>query len=80
MRLELSAFIESDLETIADYIAVDNPARAVTFIAEIRRAIRLIGRNPLSYQLRAEIGDQARMAVVGRPKSSPSQICQVSKQ
>ena len=66
MRLELSAFIESDLETIADHIAVDNPARAVTFIAEIRRAIRLIGRNPLSYQLRPEIGDQARMAVVGR--------------
>jgi plasmid stabilization system protein ParE len=32
----LSSFSESDLEAIADYIAQDNPARAVSFIEEIR--------------------------------------------
>ena len=36
MRVELSSFIESDLEAIADYIAQDNPMRAVSFIREIR--------------------------------------------
>lgn len=36
MRVELSSFIETDLEVIADYIAQDNPVRALTFIQEIR--------------------------------------------
>jgi len=32
MRLELSVYVEGDLDNIADYIAQDNPGRAVTFI------------------------------------------------
>lgn len=32
MRVLLSAEAERDLETIADYIAADNPQRAVTFL------------------------------------------------
>ena len=32
MRLELSPFVERDLEDIAAWIARDNPGRAVTFI------------------------------------------------
>ncbi len=32
MRLELSRYIKGDLDNIADYIAQDNPRRAVTFI------------------------------------------------
>ena len=66
MRIELSGFVASDLETIGDYIAEDNPARAVTFIQEIRAAIRRVGKSPLAYQLRPEIGEDARMAVLGR--------------
>jgi plasmid stabilization system protein ParE len=66
MRVELSAFIESDLDVIAEYIALDNPARAVSFIREIRAKFRQIGQHPLIYQLRPEIGEQARMALVGR--------------
>jgi plasmid stabilization system protein ParE len=66
MRIELSSFIESDLETIADYIAQDNPTRAITFIREIRAKIRLVGSQPLIYQLRPEIGEGARVAIVGR--------------
>jgi len=52
MRVELSSFIESDLEAIADYIAQDNPMRAVSFIREIREELRLVGQDPLLYQLR----------------------------
>ncbi len=47
MRVELSRFIEEDLDTIAQ----DNPARAVSFIQEIREKFRLIGQNPVGYQL-----------------------------
>ena len=66
MRVEFSRFVEGDLEAIADYIAEDNPARAVTFIGEIRNKARAIGRRPRLYRLRPEIGPDARMAVVGR--------------
>ena len=66
MLVELSSFIESDLEAIADYIAQDNPMRAVSFIREIGEELRLVGQNPLLYQLRPEIGEDARLAVVGR--------------
>ncbi len=66
MRVRLSRFIQSDLEAIADWIAEDNPRRAVTFIQEIREAFQKIGRDPLIYQLRPEIGTDARFAVVGR--------------
>ncbi len=66
MRVELSRFVEGDLEAIADYIAQDNPKRAESFIREIAAQIRAIGRNPLLYQLRPEIGEGARMAILGR--------------
>ena len=66
MRLEFSRWVESDLTAIADYIAQDNPARAVSFIREIREKIHLIAQHPLLYQLRHEIGEDARLAVVGR--------------
>ena len=36
MQLELSHFLEGDLEDIADYIAQDNPSRTVTFIQNMR--------------------------------------------
>ena len=66
MLVELSSFIESDLEAIADYIAQDNPMRAISFIREIREELRLVSQNPLLYQLRPEISEDARLAVVGR--------------
>ena len=65
MRLELSRFIEGDLDDISSYIAQDNPRRAVTFIKDIRAKFRDIQRSPLIYQLRPDIGDEARMATVG---------------
>ena len=39
---------------------------AVTLIREIRQKIHCIGEQPLVYQLRPEIGEGARLAVVGR--------------
>ena len=65
MQLELSRFIEGDLDDIADFIAQDNSGRAVTFIQDIRKKFRDIQNNPLIYQLRPDIGEEARMATVG---------------
>jgi plasmid stabilization system protein ParE len=66
MRIEFSRFVAGDLEAIGDFIAQDNPRRAVSFIQEIRDKIRLIGEGPLRYQLRPEIAADARLAVVGQ--------------
>ena len=65
MQLEFSRFIEGDLDDIADYIAQDNPIRALSFIKDIRTKFRDIQRSPLIYQLRPEIGETARMATIG---------------
>ncbi len=65
MQIELSRYIEGDLDVIADFIAQDNPGRAVTFIQEIRGKFSDIQREPLIYQLRPDIGEDARMATVG---------------
>lgn len=66
MRVEFSRWVETDLDSIAEFIAQDNPQRAVTFIREIRQKIHRIGEQPLLHQLRPEIGESARLAVVGR--------------
>lgn len=66
MRVRLSRYIQGDLQEIADWIAEDNPRRAITFIQEIREAFRQIGDGPLLYQLRPEIGEDARLAIVSR--------------
>ncbi|MDO8812455.1 MAG: type II toxin-antitoxin system RelE/ParE family toxin [Gallionella sp.] len=65
MQLQFSRFVESDLDDIADFIAQDNPHRAVSFIKEIRSKFSEIQNNPLAYQLRPDIGDEARMATIG---------------
>jgi plasmid stabilization system protein ParE len=40
---------ESDLEAIGDWIAKDNPGRAMTFVRELRRSCVDIGPRPLGY-------------------------------
>ena len=66
MHLEFSRWVEGDIEAILDYIAEDSPGRAVAFIREIYRKIDQIAEQPFLYQLRPEIGEGARLAVVGR--------------
>lgn len=57
---------ELDLEEIADYIAVDNPARAVSFVQEIRDRCRKISNAPLAYVARPELGETIRSCPHGR--------------
>lgn len=66
MRVEYSLDVEVDLDEIAAYIAADNPRRAVSFIREIRREIHTIAQAPQLYQLRPDVGENARVAAVGR--------------
>lgn len=66
MKVERSRSVESDLETIGDYIALDNPTRAVSFIRELRDLIGALGENPYLYRLRPDFGRDARVAPMGR--------------
>jgi plasmid stabilization system protein ParE len=66
MRIELSRFVEDDLDAIAAYVAEDNPVRALSFIREIRAKFHLIGQRPSAYRLRPEIASDARMALIRR--------------
>lgn len=66
MKVEYSPSVEGDLTAVADYIAQDNPRRALTFILEIYEEIKAIGRNPRHYRLRPELAPDARLARVGR--------------
>ncbi len=66
MRVEFSLLALSDLESIAEYIAADNPRRAVSFVRELRAQCGVLGKNPLLYRLRPEIGPDARLVAVGR--------------
>lgn len=66
MRLKLSRYVESDLRLIAEYIARDNPERAVTFIRELRGTFSGIAERPRTYQLRPDLGAEVRIAPFGR--------------
>ncbi len=61
MRVSISPLAERDLEAIGDYIADDNPARAVSFVAELRDQVddraRIVRRDGYSIAIcrRAEM-------------------------
>ena len=57
---------ERDLEEIGDFIAADNPARAISFIREIRDRCAKIAESPLAYPARPELGDRRRSCAHGR--------------
>ena len=65
MRLHFTPQTETDLEEIGDYIALDNPARAVTFIQEIRQHCKQIADGPTRYAARPDLGDVVRICVHG---------------
>lgn len=64
--LHFAALAEQDLTEIALYIAADNPARALSFTAELRAHCRTIADNPEIYRLREEYGRGVRVAIHGR--------------
>jgi toxin ParE1/3/4 len=66
VRIEVSSFVESDLDAIADYIAQDNPRRALSFIQEVREQILELEHRALRIRIRHQLGEEARIAWVGR--------------
>lgn len=65
MRVTLSPLAERDLEAIGDYIAEDNPARALGFIAELRAQCAKIAKAPQSYRARPDLGEGLRSCAHG---------------
>jgi toxin ParE1/3/4 len=66
MRCVFSPAAERDLEEIGDYIARDNPRRAVSFIAEMEERCLLIVQTPHGLPLREDLATGIRMAIFGR--------------
>jgi toxin ParE1/3/4 len=64
-RLIISPLAERDIEDIGDYIAEDNPDRAVSFIVEIHGQCQKIALSPQNYRLRPELGSNIRSCVLG---------------
>jgi len=65
MRLTFTPLAEQDLEAIGDYIAADNPLRALRFVRELRAQCQRITINPPGYRLRTELGDGIRSCAYG---------------
>lgn len=51
MKVIITEAAETDLEEIADYIALDSPRRAITFTEELLQAALRLGEYPKSYPL-----------------------------
>jgi plasmid stabilization system protein ParE len=51
VKVVLSAAARLELEQIGDFIARDNPARARSFVAEIRAACLALGETPRAFPL-----------------------------
>jgi toxin ParE1/3/4 len=62
----ISPNAESDLDSIAAYIALDNPGRSVTFILEIRAKFLDIAERPRSFAERSQWRKSKRSAMAGR--------------
>jgi toxin ParE1/3/4 len=59
MRVVFSVRAEHELEEIGDYIAAENPSRAVSFIQEIQEQCSKIAMSPLAYVARPELDSQS---------------------
>ena len=65
MRCDFSELAENDLEAIGDYIAADNPRRAVGFIRELRDHCTALAHAPERVVVDEMDGLAVRMAVHG---------------
>jgi len=65
MRVVFTRLATIDLEEIGDYIARDNPRRALTFINELRARCIKIAQAPLTCVARPELADNLRCCVHG---------------
>jgi toxin ParE1/3/4 len=62
-RIRLSPQAETDLETIADYIASDNPVRAMRFVQALRARCESLGAHPWQGRAAPAISPEARVIV-----------------
>ncbi len=65
MRLILAPLALADLEEIGDYIALDNPPRALSFVRELRAQCRKILDNPLAFPAREDLAPGLRVLPCG---------------
>lgn len=65
-KLVILPAARADLIDIGDYIALDNPPRAASFVAEIEAKIVEIGERPDSFQKRDDLHKGLRHAIHGR--------------
>ena len=65
MKIIISPLAEIDIEQIGDYIAQDNPRRALSYIKELRKQCTKIATFPQAYRLRSELGVGIRSCAYG---------------
>jgi toxin ParE1/3/4 len=65
-RLEISPLAETDMEAIAEYIALDSPGNALRFIENLRQQCRKITKALTAYVARPELGDGIRSCAYDR--------------
>lgn len=65
MPVIITPFAERDIESIGDYIAQDNPVRAISFVAELRAQCVKIAKGPQGYRLRPELGNGIHSCAYG---------------
>ena len=64
-RVSFTPLAEADLEGIGDYIAQDNPRRALSYLAELRSQCAKIALAPLAYRARPEFDKHLRSCAHG---------------
>ena len=62
-RIVISRRARSDLKDIADFIAADDPKRAVSFIAELRTRCRSLSKTPMQGRPAPDIALDLRILV-----------------
>jgi toxin ParE1/3/4 len=65
MRLVFSPKAALDLEEIGDYIARDNPQRALSFVGELESHCQRITELPSAFPMREDLAPSLQMAVHG---------------
>lgn len=66
MRLIFAPLAAADLEEIGDYIALDNPPQALSFVRELRVHCRKILDNPLAFPAREDLDPGLRVLPYGQ--------------
>ena len=75
----ISPLAGQDMEAIGDFIAQDNPHRALTFITELRNQCNRVATSPKAFRLRPELGNDIRSCAYGNYviffQESPVELC-----